>query len=162
MLELQKIFLLVRFFNRISCNKDLKAKISRFTCFFCLTPLRLECFRSRKTTSFLTSHRLTKYNFGIHGASQMERKRGECWKLSIFEGTLQVFIRYLSEMKRISMFYTSYLFYHFLQLVSTTSCPGDFQIQAWQGFRHTFCFHFKIWMILTAVLSSCTLGYVAS
>ena len=35
MLELQKIFLLV-------------------TCFFCLTTLRLECSRSRKTTSFLS------------------------------------------------------------------------------------------------------------
>ena len=35
MLELQKIFLLVRFFNWISCNKGLKAKISHsFTCFF--------------------------------------------------------------------------------------------------------------------------------
>ena len=46
MLGFQKIFLLVRFFNWISCNKDLKAKISRFfTCFFCLTPLRLECSR---------------------------------------------------------------------------------------------------------------------
>ena len=54
MLELQKIFLLVRFFNRISCNKGLKAKISRFfTCFFCLTPLGLECSRSRKTALFL-------------------------------------------------------------------------------------------------------------
>ena len=46
MLELQKIFLLVRFFNRISCNKGLKAKISRFfMCFFCLTPLRLDWLR---------------------------------------------------------------------------------------------------------------------
>ena len=62
MLEFQKIFLLVRFFNWISCNKDLKAKISRFfTCFFCLTPLRLECSRSRKTASFLTSHTLKKH-----------------------------------------------------------------------------------------------------
>ena len=61
-IELQKIFLLVRFFNWISCNKGLKAKISRFfTCFFCLTPLGLECSRSRKTTSFLASHRLKKY-----------------------------------------------------------------------------------------------------
>ena len=56
MLQLQKIFLLVRFFNRISCNKGLKAKILRFfTCFFCLTSLRLECSRSRKTASFLMS-----------------------------------------------------------------------------------------------------------
>ena len=30
MLELQKIFLIVRFFNQISCNKGLKAKVSRF------------------------------------------------------------------------------------------------------------------------------------
>ena len=35
MLGLQNIFLIVRFFNRISCNKGLKAKIlCFFTCFF--------------------------------------------------------------------------------------------------------------------------------
>ena len=71
MLELQKIFLLVRFFNWISCNKGLKAKISCFfTCFFCLTPLGLECSRSRKTASFLTSHRLEKYK-NLHQQSFM-------------------------------------------------------------------------------------------
>ena len=38
-LELQKIFLIVRFFNQISCNKGLKAKISCFFLyFFCLPP----------------------------------------------------------------------------------------------------------------------------
>ena len=37
MLELQKIFLLVRFFNRISCNKGLKAKILSFFHFFLFT-----------------------------------------------------------------------------------------------------------------------------
>ena len=45
-------------FNWISCNKGLKAKMS---CFFCLTPLRLICSGIRKTTLFLTSHRLKKY-----------------------------------------------------------------------------------------------------
>ena len=34
MLELHKIFLLVRFFNQISCNKGLKTKISCFYMFF--------------------------------------------------------------------------------------------------------------------------------
>ena len=38
MLELQKIFLFVRFSNQISCNKGLKAKISCFfLCFSCFT-----------------------------------------------------------------------------------------------------------------------------
>ena len=62
MLELQKIFLLVKFFNQISCNKSLKAKISLFfSCFFCLTHLWLECSRRRKTALFLTPHRMKKY-----------------------------------------------------------------------------------------------------
>ena len=40
----------------------LKPKISCFMwCFFCLTPLRLECSRIGKTALFLTSHRLKKY-----------------------------------------------------------------------------------------------------
>ena len=30
----------------------------------------------------------------IHGASQMKRKRGKCWKSPIFAGKLQVFISY--------------------------------------------------------------------
>ena len=62
-MELQKIFLLLRFFNQISCNKGLKAKISCFCiCFLCLTPPlpRPKCSRIRKTASFLTSHRLRK------------------------------------------------------------------------------------------------------
>ena len=62
MLELQKNFLLVNVFNQISCNKCLKAKVSCFfVCFFCLAPLGLESSSSRKTASFLTSHRLKKY-----------------------------------------------------------------------------------------------------
>ena len=32
-----------------------------FMCYFCLTPLRLECSRSRNTASFLTSNRLKKH-----------------------------------------------------------------------------------------------------
>ena len=55
MLEFQKIFLIYKFFNWISCNKSLKGKfLSFFFCFFCLTFLGLECFRSRKTASFQT------------------------------------------------------------------------------------------------------------
>ena len=70
MLELQKIFLIVRFFNWISCNKNLKAKISCFfSCFFCLTPLRLECSGPK---------------ICIHGASRMGQKCGKCWKSPIF------------------------------------------------------------------------------
>ena len=70
-LVLQKTFLLVGFFNWISCNKGSKAKISCFfVCFFCLTPLRLECSRSRKMASFLTSQRLKKYR-NLHPPSCM-------------------------------------------------------------------------------------------
>ena len=121
MLELQKIFLLVRLFNRISCNKGLKAKFSCFLLvFFCLTPLRLECSRrSWKTASwFLTTHigwRNTK--ICIHGASRMERRRGKCWKSPIFEGKLQAFISYLSEMKivcSITLLYSSTFYSLFL------------------------------------------------
>ena len=62
MLELPKIFLIVRFFSCISYNKGLKAKISCFfSCFFCLTPMRQKCSRIRKTTSFPTSPKLKKY-----------------------------------------------------------------------------------------------------
>ena len=105
----------------VSSNNVLKAKISGFfTCFFCLTLLELECSRNRKTTSFLTSHRLKNYkNLHPWRASRMEQKRGKCWKSPIFEGKLWVFISYLSEMKIVSMLYNSSLFYLFLQLVST-------------------------------------------
>ena len=37
----------------------------------------------------------------------MEGKCGKCWKSPTFEGKLQVFISYLSEMKIVSMFYNS-------------------------------------------------------
>ena len=65
MLELEKIFLLVRFFNIISCSKGLKAKISRFYMFFQFNPLRLERSRSflllEHSASFLMSSRLKKF-----------------------------------------------------------------------------------------------------
>ena len=38
----------------------------------------------------------------IHRASRMEQKCGKCWKSSIFEGKLWVFISCLSEMKIVS------------------------------------------------------------
>ena len=69
-----------------------------------------------KTASFLTSHRLNT-KICTHRASQMEWKCGKCWKSTIFEGKLQVFISYLSEMKTVSMYYNSFLFPYFLQLL---------------------------------------------
>ena len=134
MLELEKIFLLVRFFSRISCSKGLKVKISCFFLyFFCLTPLRLEYFRIRKIASFLTLHRLKKYkNICVHRASRMEWKRGKCWKLLIFEGKLQGFFSYLSEMETVSMFY------NFLILVLFTA----------------YFYHFMLWRYLNSSMTS--------
>ena len=92
-----------------------------FLCFFCLTPLGLEYSTSRKTASFLMSHRLKKYKNLLPRASRMGQKCDKCWKSPIFEGKLQVFISYLSEMKIVSMFYNFFIlalftacFYHFL------------------------------------------------
>ena len=108
MLELLKIFLLVRFSNQISCNKGLKAKISCFFLFFLFHP-RLECSRIRETALFLTSCRLKKFK-NLHPWSFMnEQKCGKCWKSLLSEGKLQVFFSYLSEMKTVSMFYISSL-----------------------------------------------------
>ena len=94
MLELRKIFLILRFFNRISCNKGLKGNFFCFImCFFCLTPQTIEGSRIRKTTLRSWSHigwRNTK--ICIHRASRMERKWGKCGKLPIFEGKLWVFV----------------------------------------------------------------------
>ena len=71
--------------------------------FFLFNPLRLVCSRIRKTTSFLTSHRLKKYkNLHPWSLKQVEWKCGKCWKLPIFEGKLRVFFSYLSEMKIVS------------------------------------------------------------
>ena len=153
MLELQK----VSFFNWISCNKGLKIKVSRFfTRFFCLTPPCdwnvLEAERPLRSWR-LIDWRNTK--ICIHWASQIKRKRGKCWKLPIFERKLRIFINYLSEMKIISMFCNSSLFWHFLQLVFIIFCSGDVWIQLWQGFLQTFCFHFQIRMIWTAVITLC-------
>ena len=89
----------------ISCNKGLKAKISHFfTCFFCLPPPHwgqnvLEAERPL-CSWHLIGWGNTKIH--IHGASQMERKRGKCWKSSIFEGKLQVFLRSFAKFLRTS------------------------------------------------------------
>ena len=56
MLKLQKIFLIVRFFNWISCNKEFKnQKFLFFLVFLLLNPPEAEMFQNQKTTLFLTS-----------------------------------------------------------------------------------------------------------
>ena len=115
MLELQKILLLVRFFNQISCNNGLKAKISCL-CFFCFTSLRLECFRSRKTALFLMSHWLKKYK-NLH--PQSFTNGAKTWYKVKIANFWRKIASYLSEMKTISMFCNLSLFQHFWQLVST-------------------------------------------
>ena len=44
------------------------------TCFFCLTPLRLQCSTRRKTALFLTSYRLNKYK-NLHPRSFKNRAK---------------------------------------------------------------------------------------
>ena len=122
----QKIFLLLRFFNWISCNKGLKAKISRFYVFFLFNPPAAGMFQKQKdcfVPDVTQAEKIKK--ICIHGASRMERKRGKYRKSPIFEGKLRGFISYLSEMKMVSMFYNSSLLQHFLQLVSTIFCSGN-------------------------------------
>ena len=118
MLELQKIFLPVRFFNQISCNKGLKAKISHFLmCFFCLTPWSWNVLGAERLLRSWHHIGWRNTKICIHGASRMERKRGKCWKSPIFEGKLRVFISYLSEMKivcSITLLYSSTFYSLFL------------------------------------------------
>ena len=95
--RVSEIFLIVRFFNRISSDKCLNAKkFYFFLSFFCLTPLRLEYSRIRKTTLFLASHRLKKYETCIYGVLQMEQKHGKCWKSQLFEGNFFTTAMWLS------------------------------------------------------------------
>ena len=104
MLELPKIFLIVRFFSWISYNKGLKAKISCFfSCFFCLNPMRQNVLESERPSRSPRHLCWRNTKICIHGASQMEQKRGNCWKLSILVEKLQVFNSYLSKMKTVSM-----------------------------------------------------------
>ena len=47
----------------------------------------------------------------------MELKHGKCQKSEFFESELPIFISYLGKMKRITVFYNSFLYEH-LQSVS--------------------------------------------
>ena len=106
MLQLQKIFLLVRFFNWISCNKTFKAKILCFFLYlYCLTPLRLECSRIRKTALFLTSYRLKKCK--IPALTELHKWNEDVVNfknLQFLKGGCEFLISYLSKMKTVSMF----------------------------------------------------------
>ena len=102
----------VRFFNQISCNKCLKAKISCFYMFFLFNPPAWD-WNVLRAERLLRSWRHTGWRntkICIHGASRMEWKCGKCWKSPIFEGKLWVFSSYLSKMRIISMLYNSSLF----------------------------------------------------
>ena len=144
MLELQKIFLLVRFFSLISCNKCLKAKISHFV-FFCLTPWDWNIWEAERPLCSWPHIYWRNTKICIYEASQMEQKCGKCWKLPIFEGKLQVFISYLSEMKIVSMFYNFFIlvlftacFYHFLFWKYLNSSMRRFSIWTAVSFQQLF------------------------
>ena len=118
MLELQKSFLLVKFFNQVSFNKGLKAKMS---CFSCSTPGagKFKPYKRLLSSWCHIDWRNTKIY--IHRASRMEQKHRKYCKLLLFKGKLQVFISYLSEMKTVSMFYNSSFF-----LILFTACFNFF------------------------------------
>ena len=82
MLELQKIFLILRFFSQIPCNKGLKAKIS---CFFCLTPWDWNVLESERPLHSWCHIGCGNTNTCIHRASQMKQKRGKCWKWQLLK-----------------------------------------------------------------------------
>ena len=150
MLELQKIFLLVKFFNRMSCNKGLKTKISGFFMwFFCLTPWGWNVLEAERPLRSWRHRGWRNTKICINRASWLEWKHGKCWKLSVFEGTLRVFISYLSEMKIVccitllysSTFYSLFLSFFFLKI---------FKFKYDKVFI-IFYFHFQIQRILTAM-----------
>ena len=124
---------------------------------FWICCLRLKCSRSRKTASFLMSHRLKKYiqsaSTELHEWSENEvNVASKCWKSPIFEGKLQVFISYLNEMKIVNMFYNSSLFLASYSLFLPFFVPEIFKFKHTTKFSsQTFCFHFQIRMIWTAM-----------
>ena len=127
MLELQIIILLVRFFNRISCNKGLKAKISRFfRCFFLFNPLEAGMFQKQKDRFVpditLTQEIQKSASVELHKWSKSMVNVENC---KFLKENCKFFISYPSEMKIVSMFCNSSLFQHFLQLISTIFCSGD-------------------------------------
>ena len=77
----------------------------------------------------------------------MEPKRGKCWKLPIFERKLRGFSVFWVKQKQsacsITLPYSSTFYSLFL----------PFFVLEIQVFRQTFCFHFQIGMIWTAVWS---------
>ena len=111
MLELQKIFLIVRFFYWISCNKGLKAKISIFfACFFVFflflsPPWGRNVLESERLLCSWHHIGWRNTKICIHWSFRWERKRGKCWKLPIIEEKLWAFLSHLSEINTISIFY---------------------------------------------------------
>ena len=116
MLQLQKTSLLVKFFNQISCYKDLKAKIS---CFF------LVFFLFNPPAAGKAKLQKGHFVFDVTQAEEIQKSAStelQKWSENVvnvenciffFEGKLQLFISYLSEMKTVSMFYNSSLFQYF-------------------------------------------------
>ena len=139
-LDVQKIFVIVRFFNRISCNNGLKF----FHMFFFVNPWGWNVLESERPLCSWHHVGWRNKRICIHGAEQMEQKHGKCWKLPIFEKRLWLFVSYLSEMKSVSMFYNFLIVAPFTVWRYLNSCMTSF-------FCQTFCFHFQIQMNWTAV-----------
>ena len=136
-LELQNIFLIVRYFNLISCSKSLKAKILCFFCFFFLfCPLRLEFSRIRKTTSFLTSNKLKidkSASTDLHGLrenvvnvenSQFLRRNGSFFSVSWVKWNQSVYSITLPCSRIFTACFYHFLFWRYLNS-SMTSFSSD-------------------------------------
>ena len=122
MLELQKSFLLVKFFNQILCNKGLKAKISCFfLCFFGAGKFKLQ--KNHFVLDITKAEEIQKSaSTELHKWSKNVGNVENCNFLKVNCGFLLI---NLSEMKTVSMFYNSSLLEYFLQLVSSIFCSGD-------------------------------------
>ena len=151
MLELQKIFLILRFFNRISCNNGLEAKIlCFFSCFFCLTFRKLKCSIIRKTASFLMSHRLKKYK-NLHPRSFTNGAK--TWEmLKIINFFSVIWMKWKQSVCSITLPYSSTFYSLFLPFFFFFFFVVIFKFKYDKFFCQTISFHFQIRMIWTAVV----------
>ena len=150
MLEIQKVFLIVKFFNRTFCKKGLKAKISCFfSLLFLFNPRRMKLEKTLyswphiglRNTKKISSTELHKWSESMVNVENCNFLKVSCNFQSL------VWVKWKQSVCSISFLYSTTFYIFFLPFVVLKIFKFKYG-----NFCQTFCFHFQIRMIWTAIL----------
>ena len=138
MLQLHKIFVLVRFFNQISCNKRLKGNISCFFTFFLFNPPETGMFQKQKDCFVpevtqaeeiqkSASMELHEWSENMVNVQNCQFLKENCWFLSVIRATRKQSVCSITLLYSCT-FYSLFLPFFVLEIIKSNMTRGSSDI----------------------------------